>query len=80
MAEGINQVLTIPSHVVAIAQVAQSLRPNFEQQGVTEMATIDGTNFNDNGIDKPTLVGTNGHDLILNSSMFKFGGNDNLSL
>ncbi len=44
------------------------------------MATIDGTNFNDNGIDKPTLVGTNGHDLILNSSMFKFGDNDNLSL
>ncbi|MEG5139403.1 MULTISPECIES: calcium-binding protein [unclassified Microcoleus] len=57
MAEGINQVLTTQSNVVAIVQVAQSLRPNFEQQGVTEMAIINGTNFNDNGIDKPKLVG-----------------------
>jgi hypothetical protein len=57
MAEGINQVLTIPSNV-AIAQVAQSLRPNFEQQGATAMAIINGTNFNDNGIDKPMLIGT----------------------
>lgn len=44
------------------------------------MATIDGTNFNDNGIEKPTLVGTNEHDSMLNSSVFKFGGTDNLSL
>jgi hypothetical protein len=80
VAEGINQVLTIPSNVVAIAQIAQSLRPNFEQQGVTEMATIDGTNFNEYGIEKPTLVGTNGHNSILNTSLFKFGDNDNLSL
>ena len=52
MAEGINQVLTIPSNLVAIAQVAQSLRPKFEQPGATEMAIINGTDFNDNGIDK----------------------------
>jgi hypothetical protein len=56
MAEGINQVLTIPSNVGAIAQIALSLPPNFEQQGVTEMATIHGTNFNDNDIDKPMTI------------------------
>ena len=44
------------------------------------MATIDGTKFNEYGLEKPTLVGTNGHDSILNSSLFKFGDNDNLSL
>ena len=59
MAEGINQFLAIPRNVVAIAQVAQSIRPNFEQQGATAMATIKDTNFNDNGIDKPMLIGTN---------------------
>ncbi|NJK69438.1 MAG: calcium-binding protein [Microcoleus sp. SU_5_3] len=74
MAEGINQVLTISSNAVAIAQVAQSLRPNFEQQGVTEMATINGTNFNDNGIDKKKLVGTNADD-----SIYGYAGNDILS-
>ncbi len=74
MAEGINQVLTIQSNVVAIAQVAQSLRPKFEQQGVTEMATINGTNFNDNGIDKKKLVGTYGDD-----SIYGYAGNDILS-
>jgi Ca2+-binding RTX toxin-like protein len=74
MAEGINQVLTIPSNVVAIAQVAQSLRPNFEQPGATEMATIYGTNFNDDGIDKPKLVGTNADD-----SIYGYAGSDILS-
>ena len=80
MAEEINQFFTIPNNVVAIAPIAQSLRPNIEQQGVTEMATINGIDFNDNGIGKPTLAETNGHESILNSSVFKFGGNDKLSL
>jgi Ca2+-binding RTX toxin-like protein len=72
--EARKQVSTIQSNVVAIAQVAQSLDPNFEQQGVTEMATIKGTNFNDNGIDKAKLVGTNGED-----SIYGYAGNDILS-
>ncbi|MEG4204038.1 calcium-binding protein [Microcoleus sp. Pol7_A1] len=74
MAEGINQVLTIPSYVVAIAQSAQSLPPHFVQPGATEMATIKGTNFNDNDIDKPKLVGTNADD-----SIYGYAGNDILS-
>jgi Ca2+-binding RTX toxin-like protein len=82
MAEGINQVLTIPNNVVAIAQVAQSLRPNFEQPGATEMATIHGTNFNDNGIDQQQLVGTTGDDSIFgyagNDILWGLGGSDHL--
>jgi hypothetical protein len=62
--ERIKQVSTIPNNVVAIAQVAQSLRPNFEQPGATERANINGTNFNDDGINKPKLVGTNASDSI----------------
>ncbi len=38
------------------------------------MATIKGTNFNDNGIDKAKLVGTNGDD-----SIYGYAGNDILS-
>ena len=71
MAEGINQVSTIQSNVVAIAQLVQSVPPNVEQQGATEMATTNGTNFNDNGIDEPKLVGTNKGD-----SIYGYAGND----
>jgi Ca2+-binding RTX toxin-like protein len=38
------------------------------------MPTINGTNFNDNGIDQPKLVGTNADD-----SIFGYAGNDILS-
>lgn len=74
MAEGINQVLTIPSNVGAIAHIAQSLPPNFEEPGATERATINGTNFNDDGIDQPKLVGTNADD-----SIYGYAGSDILS-
>jgi Ca2+-binding RTX toxin-like protein len=93
MAEGINQVLTIPSNVGAIAQVAQSLRPNFEQPGATEMTIINGTTFNDdgtfnNGQFRPKLVGEdpewmqgpNGPVLTLgNDTIYGYAGNDILS-
>jgi Ca2+-binding RTX toxin-like protein len=46
------------------------------------MATINGTNFNDNGIDKPMLVGTNEADSIYgkagNDILSGLGGNDYL--
>jgi Ca2+-binding RTX toxin-like protein len=91
--EGINQVSTIPNNVVAIAQVAQSLRPNFEQQGVTEMEIIKGTPFNDdgtfnNGQLRPKLVGKdpefmqtpNGPVLTLgDDSIYGYAGSDILS-
>jgi Ca2+-binding RTX toxin-like protein len=87
--EARKQVSTIQSNVVAIAQVAQSLRPNFEQQGVTEM-TINGTAFNDdgtfnNGQLRPKLIGKdpefmqtpNGPVLTLgDDSIFGYAGND----
>ncbi|MEG3959747.1 hypothetical protein [Microcoleus sp. herbarium2] len=93
MAEGINQVLTMPSNVGAIAQVAQSLRPNFEQPGATEMTIINGTTFNDdgtfnNGQFRPKLVGNdpewmqgpNGPVLTLgNDTIYGYAGNDILS-
>ena len=44
------------------------------------MAIIDGTNFNDNGINKKKLVGTNGNDSIYgkagNDILWGLGGND----
>jgi hypothetical protein len=41
------------------AALTLTLASNSEKQGVTEMVNIiKGTEFNDNGIDKPKLIGT----------------------
>jgi Ca2+-binding RTX toxin-like protein len=54
---------------------------NLKYRGTTEM-DINGTEFNDNGIDKKKLVGTNASDSIFgkagNDILLGRGGNDNL--
>jgi Ca2+-binding RTX toxin-like protein len=55
---------------------------NLKYKGTTEMAIIHGTEFNDNGIDKKKLVGTNASDSIYgkagNDILSGLGGNDYL--
>jgi Ca2+-binding RTX toxin-like protein len=55
---------------------------NLKYKGTTEMAIINGTDFNDNGIDKEKLVGTNESDSIYgkagNDILSGLGGNDYL--
>jgi Ca2+-binding RTX toxin-like protein len=55
---------------------------NLKYKGTTEMATINGTDFNDNGIDKKKLFGTDKGDSIYgkrgNDILSGLDGNDNL--
>jgi Ca2+-binding RTX toxin-like protein len=74
------------------AALTLTLASNSEKQGVTEMVNIiKGTEFNDNGVDKPKLIGTdpvfqeappNNFPILIKAGVdeiYGYGGNDVLS-